>query len=258
MFPIWLRSMLFCTLIIATGCNGTFTNIKHPPKGGAKDFTTGSEKYPPKQVGYQELIAKPSTKKWGDPVKPPPDVPPQSGYDYMMEHKPAATQAGHVVVQRLVISGIKFRTTNQCGDTPSPIAGVLAYEYFKDTPANDGMSTFFAGEMMVVENRAGTVGYFKLPGTPPAVDAGENAKVLDAAYLNGLTPAEKKEIEDKTLKDAKLSQWRHYYEYDGCHGASPTTSCGQKHCLRHTAEQVAGGAVTASGTNAYQGEGKQW
>lgn len=234
-----MRAFRLLLIAVFAGCGPTRLAFQHEPR-----FTSFASSVPAARSGYPGG-------EWGLPA---PDL--VSGFDYMFVFTPETARPSHVVVQRVVITGHRFDSVQACGDTHIPFGFPPRLEYFR-SPALDLQAWLGARpERSYTETRRGMVAYLELPGSPPAIAAGEQAAELDQTYLDSLPDAERARLGAGPLDDASFTRWQHLYEYDGCHGATnAATACGQVHCLTVSWHEVTEGRRGSEQQETFSGPG---
>ncbi len=232
------RGLLSLALLLLVSCAPTTLELRFEPR-----FTSFSPSYPSARAPEYPRG------EWGSPE--PALV---SSYDYMLVFKPETLQRDHVVVQRVLLSGLENRI---CGGAAVPYA-VEVLEYFR-APAHDVQAWWVRQpERTHFESRRGIVAYAALPGTPPPIHSGDQAALLGPQYLDSLSPADRQRLRPGRLDDATFLRWEHQYQYDGCHAAAnAATGCGETHCLTLTWHEVEGGRRSSDHRSTYAGSGRR-
>lgn len=234
--PSFVWPLVPAVSLLLVACAPTRLELRFEPR-----FTSFSPSFPSARA--PEYPAG----EWGTP-----DPALVSGYDYMLVFKPEAAQPDHVIIQRVLISGLE---NDVCGDARIPF-GLEVLEYFR-APAHDVQAWLVRQpERTHFESRRGVVAYATLPGAPPPIRPGGQAALLGPDYLDSLSPAERQRLMPGRLDDASFLRWEHQYEYDGCHAAAnAATGCGETHCLTFTWHDVDGGRRSADRRSTYSGRG---
>jgi hypothetical protein len=143
----------------------------------------------------------------------------------VMTSMTGAVPAGHAVVQVYQGAGVLSTTTNDCGDTPTPLrsAGI---EYFTvGSPAIDAQIKVMCCETTLVYDFKAVAAVLPLPAGAQPIPPGEMAA---EAYT---TVAQRDALNRRVQGSARKVTWGYRYEYDGCRPQNPRTSCGNVHCL---------------------------
>ncbi len=234
------RLSLAAGLLFATGCPGVTFGIAQTPR-----FQSCKMALPPARPGYPA--------SW-------PGAPPQCGggpnissadvmYQYQKVGKAGPNDRAFQLIDEV---GIRYTTQQQCGDTPHPYIFKLA-EYMT-LPANDVIDYRHCCEtkrFAITWGQVAVLDITQLPfpaGALPPVPPGENgAQALDPTKVN-------RQQADALVADIQIAAgayWAHVYQYDGCHGQNPVTTCHDVHCL-----DLAWSDSFNQGTAAFHGSGQ--